>query len=60
VITIGGFSGAFRDRAWKEVDEELDAARRERFFELPRAGCSSFATPSSALCCGTLGRRFMR
>jgi ferredoxin-NADP reductase/cytochrome b involved in lipid metabolism len=29
-VTIGGFSGAFRERAWKEVDGELDASRRER------------------------------
>jgi ferredoxin-NADP reductase len=33
-VTIGGFSGAFRDRAWKEVDEELESSRRERYAEL--------------------------
>ena len=32
-VTIGGFSGAFRQRAWKEVDEELDNSRRERYPE---------------------------
>jgi sulfite reductase alpha subunit-like flavoprotein len=37
-VTIGGFSGAFRDRAWKDVDEELDTARRERYAEFQRAG----------------------
>jgi cytochrome b involved in lipid metabolism len=34
-VTIGGFSGAFRDRAWQEVDEELERARRERLDEAP-------------------------
>jgi ferredoxin-NADP reductase/cytochrome b involved in lipid metabolism len=39
-VTIGGFSGAFRERAWKEVDGELDASRRERLeaFGAPRHG----------------------
>jgi ferredoxin-NADP reductase len=41
-VTIGGFSGAFRDRAWKEVDEELDRARRERYATGPRPGQYSF------------------
>ena len=29
-VTIGGFSGAFKDRTWDEVDGELEAARFER------------------------------
>jgi len=29
-VTIGGFSGAFKDRTWDEVDSELEAARSER------------------------------
>ena len=37
-VTIGGFSGAFKDRAWKEVDDELESSRRERFAELPTHG----------------------
>jgi ferredoxin-NADP reductase/cytochrome b involved in lipid metabolism len=34
-ITIGGFAGAFRDRAWKEVDEALESSRQERYPDLP-------------------------
>ena len=30
-VTIGGFSGVFKERTWNQVDEELEAARRERF-----------------------------
>jgi sulfite reductase alpha subunit-like flavoprotein len=30
-VTIGGFAGAFRDRAWKEVDGELESSRSERY-----------------------------
>ena len=37
-VTIGGFAGAFRDRAWKEVDGELDSSRRERYEDAPRGG----------------------
>src|SRR5206468_3270194 len=37
-VTIGGFSGAFRDQAWKEVDGELDSSRRERYEGAPRGG----------------------
>jgi sulfite reductase alpha subunit-like flavoprotein/cytochrome b involved in lipid metabolism len=29
-VTIGGFSGAFKDRTWDQVDGELEAARVER------------------------------
>lgn len=29
-VTIGGFSGVFRDRTWDQVDEELEQARVER------------------------------
>gem|GEM_PF-642870 len=29
-VTIGGFSGTFKDRTWDEVDSELEAARAER------------------------------
>jgi Indoleamine 2,3-dioxygenase/Cytochrome b5-like Heme/Steroid binding domain len=29
-ITIGGFGGAFRDRTWEEVDDELESSRAER------------------------------
>lgn len=29
-VTIGGFSGVFRDRTWDQVDEELERARSER------------------------------
>ncbi|HEY0462730.1 MAG TPA: cytochrome b5 domain-containing protein, partial [Polyangiaceae bacterium] len=29
-VTIGGFSGAFKDRTWDEVDSELEVARSER------------------------------
>ena len=37
-VTIGGFSGAFRDRAWKQVDGELSASRSERYDDLPPTG----------------------
>jgi sulfite reductase (NADPH) flavoprotein alpha-component len=29
-VTIGGFSGAFTDRTWDQVDGELEASRNER------------------------------
>lgn len=29
-VTIGGFGGAFKDRTWDEVDDELGRAHRER------------------------------
>lgn len=29
-ITIGGFGGAFQDRTWDEVDDELESSRAER------------------------------
>ena len=29
-VTIGGFSGAFKDRTWDQVDSELETARVER------------------------------
>jgi len=29
-VTIGGFSGAFKDRTWDQVDGELEASRLER------------------------------
>lgn len=29
-ITIGGFGGAFQDRTWDEVDDELESSRNER------------------------------
>lgn len=29
-LTIGGFSGVFKDRAWNTVDAELEQSRRER------------------------------
>lgn len=29
-VTIGGFSGAFKDRTWDQVDSELEASRGER------------------------------
>lgn len=32
-ITIGGFAGLFKDRAWEEVDSELHATQRERFLD---------------------------
>jgi ferredoxin-NADP reductase len=35
-VTIGGFAGAFRDRAWKEVDGALESSRQERYPEGPQ------------------------
>ncbi|HYU16723.1 MAG TPA: cytochrome b5 domain-containing protein, partial [Candidatus Acidoferrum sp.] len=34
-MTIGGFSGVFRDRTWDEVDAELESARTERVATFP-------------------------
>ena len=34
-VTIGGFSGAFKDRTWDQVDSELEAARVERRVNRP-------------------------
>lgn len=34
-VTIGGFSGLLEDRAWDEVDSELEASRQEREAGLP-------------------------
>ena len=30
-VTIGGFSGLFKERTWEEVDDELEATRLERY-----------------------------
>jgi sulfite reductase (NADPH) flavoprotein alpha-component len=37
-VTIGGFSGVFRDRTWEQVDSELEASRSERLATFP-ASC---------------------
>ncbi len=37
-VTIGGFSGVFKDRTWDTVDTELENAREERLQSFPR-GC---------------------
>lgn len=29
-VTIGGFQGAFTDRAWRDIDDALEESRRER------------------------------
>jgi hypothetical protein len=29
-VTIGGFTGALRDRTWNRVDDELELSRKER------------------------------
>ncbi|HYU16683.1 MAG TPA: hypothetical protein VEL05_11445, partial [Candidatus Acidoferrum sp.] len=34
-VTIGGFSGVFRDRTWDEVDSELESSRTERLASFP-------------------------
>lgn len=34
-VTIGGFSGAFKDRTWDQVDSELEASRLERHAHRP-------------------------
>ena len=36
-VTIGGFSGVFRDRTWDLVDNELLAAQSERCHRIPKA-----------------------
>lgn len=36
-VTIGGFSGAFKDRTWDQVDGELETARLERVARRPTA-----------------------
>ena len=42
-VTIGGFSGRFSDRTWREIDEQLVASRDDRFDKVPshthRRGC---------------------
>lgn len=35
-VTIGGFSGLFRDRTWDQVDSELEYARAERLESFPK------------------------
>lgn len=35
-VTIGGFSGMFKDRTWDQVDAELEKARAERVQSFPR------------------------
>ncbi|MFK7826572.1 MAG: gamma-glutamylcyclotransferase [Oligoflexales bacterium] len=37
-VTFGGFSGAFRDRTWEQVDSELEYSRKERMLSFPK-GC---------------------
>jgi sulfite reductase (NADPH) flavoprotein alpha-component len=34
-LTIGGFSGAFKDRTWEQVDGELETSRLERLAHRP-------------------------
>lgn len=34
-VTIGGFSGVFRDRTWDQVDSELESSRTERLATFP-------------------------
>jgi len=34
-VTIGGFSGRFSDRTWREIDEQLVASRDDRFDKVP-------------------------
>ncbi len=34
-VTIGGFTGAFKDRTWEQVDGELETARVERLAQRP-------------------------
>lgn len=36
-VTIGGFTGLFKDKTWNEIDRELLLTRDERYAELPRA-----------------------
>jgi sulfite reductase (NADPH) flavoprotein alpha-component len=36
-VTIGGFTGAFKDRTWEQVDGELETSRMERLAHRPRA-----------------------
>lgn len=36
-VTIGGFSGAFKDRTWDQVDGELETSRVERVARRPTA-----------------------
>jgi sulfite reductase alpha subunit-like flavoprotein/gamma-glutamylcyclotransferase (GGCT)/AIG2-like uncharacterized protein YtfP len=35
-VTIGGFSGLFKDRTWDQVDSELEKSRSERTHDLPQ------------------------
>ncbi len=35
-VTIGGFSGLFKDRTWDQVDSELEKSRSERTQDLPQ------------------------
>jgi sulfite reductase (NADPH) flavoprotein alpha-component len=35
-VTIGGFSGMFRDRTWDQVDSELEHSRLERLERFPK------------------------
>jgi sulfite reductase (NADPH) flavoprotein alpha-component len=42
-VTIGGFTGLFRERAWGEVDAEIARARDERYLAVP--DYQTFTTP---------------
>jgi sulfite reductase (NADPH) flavoprotein alpha-component len=42
-VTIGGFTGLFRERAWGEVDDEIGRARDERYLAVP--DYQTFGTP---------------
>ncbi|NRA32564.1 MAG: gamma-glutamylcyclotransferase [Polyangiaceae bacterium] len=35
-VTIGGFDGMFKDRTWDEIDNALEASRKERVVRLPQ------------------------
>ncbi|HVC32915.1 MAG TPA: cytochrome b5 domain-containing protein [Chloroflexota bacterium] len=46
-VTIGGFKGLFRERAWGEVDAEIASARDERYIAVP--DYQTFGTPLETL-----------
>jgi len=50
-VTIGGFSGLFKERTWEEVDDELETTRLERYakkqLKCPYSGVISQTTIGS-------------
>ena len=51
-VTIGGFSGVFRDRTWDQVDSELEYSRNERMASFPHGAHHAYVKKVEATTAG--------